>query len=186
MPNFQEKPATGVRYTMSSEAKIEKIECGRLIHHRHCLGESNYHLQFTPAFRRKVFLESEVRNMCRKLFYEKAKELSVALLAVEFGPDHCHLFVGNCRNYSVPDLTMYFKGYSSRFLRKDLNHVILQYIWGERFWSAGYFYESVGRVTSKKIKFYIERQQGKHWINLDHKNVAGFTPLQNTKLTDFL
>jgi hypothetical protein len=38
---------------------------------------------------------------------------------------------------------------------------------GKRFWSEGYFYESVGMVTSTAVKFYIERQQGKHWVHYD-------------------
>lgn len=38
--------------------------------------------------------------------------------ALEFGPDHVHLFVGNCKKYSVPQIAQYFKGVSSRELRK--------------------------------------------------------------------
>ncbi len=36
-------------------------------------------------------------------------------------------------------------------------------LWGSSFWSDGYFYESIGRVTSDAIEYYITRQQGKHW-----------------------
>ena len=43
-----------------------------------------------------------------------------------------------------------------------------QELWGGSFWSDGYFYESIGRVTSETMKFYIERQQGKHWIGIDY------------------
>ena len=38
---------------------------------------------------------------------------------------------------------------------------------GSSLWSDGYFYESVGRVTSSTVKFYIDRQQGKHWMHQD-------------------
>jgi len=31
-------------------------------------GESNFHLQFTPKYRRDVFLEEEVRALCRESF----------------------------------------------------------------------------------------------------------------------
>jgi len=152
---------------MGSVAKIENVKCGVLLRHRHCVGESNYHLQFTPNFRADVFLPSSVRMLCRQLFYQKAAELGIAVLAVEFGPDHCHLFVGNCRNYSVPQLVQYFKGFTSRVIRQQLWSVVSEYVWGERFWSEGYFYESVGRITSETVKFYIERQQGKHWTHVD-------------------
>ena len=39
----------------------------------------------------------------------------------------------------------------------------MAFLWGDSFWSDGYFYESIGRVTTDTIRFYIERQQGKHW-----------------------
>ena len=148
---------------MVSEAKVEKVECSRLLRNRHSVGESNYHFQFTPNFRGAAFLPKEVRNLCKKAFEEKALLLGVTIYCVNFGPDHCHLFVGNCRNYSVSDLVKHFKGYSAYILRKNLWKIVSQYVWGERFWSEGYFYESTGRVTSSSVKFYIERQQGKHW-----------------------
>jgi REP element-mobilizing transposase RayT len=148
---------------MVSVAKVEKVECSRLRRNRHSVGESNYHLQFTPNFRGTVFLPKEVRELCKQAFEQKAAQLGVVIYSVNFGPDHCHLFVGNCRKYSVEKLVHDFKGYSSYVIRKHLWPVISQYVWGERFWSEGYFYESTGRVTSQSVQFYIERQQGKHW-----------------------
>jgi REP element-mobilizing transposase RayT len=55
------------------------------------------------------------------------------------------------------------KGYSSRLIRKNLPEDVLPFLWGDSFWSDGFFYESIGRVTTETITFYIERQQGKHW-----------------------
>ncbi|MFH1222280.1 MAG: IS200/IS605 family transposase [Candidatus Micrarchaeota archaeon] len=151
---------------MSSETKIEKVD-GRFLRHRRCVGESNFHLQFTPNFRKDVFLPEEVRILCKQCFYQKAAELGIVVLAVNFGPDHAHLFIGNCRKYSAAQLAQYFKGYSSRVMRAQLWSSISPYLSGKRFWSEGYFFESVGRVTSESVKFYIERQQGKHWVHYD-------------------
>ena len=56
-------------------------------------------------------------------------------------------------------------------------------LWGDSFWSDGYFYESVGRVTSESVEYYIKRQQGKHWANVDfevHKK-----PPSQKSLNDF-
>jgi hypothetical protein len=43
------------------------------------------------------------------------------------------------------------------------------------FWSDGYFYESVGRVTSESVEYYINRQQGKHWANMDYEIYQKFS-----------
>lgn len=141
----------------------KEIACGELIRHAHCVGESNFHLQFTPAYRKRVFTELEVRETCRQALQGKAEQLGLAVFAVEFGPEHAHMFVGNCRKYSAAQLAHRLKGYSSFVVRRECKAELQQYLWGDKFWSEGYFYESVGSVTSAAIKFYIERQQGKHW-----------------------
>ena len=58
---------------------------------------------------------------------------------------------------------MRFKGASSRVIRRDYWRNVKKKLWGKKFWSAGYFAESIGRITSESIIYYIERQQGKHW-----------------------
>jgi REP element-mobilizing transposase RayT len=115
----------------------------------------------------------------------KAKQLGIALEAIEFGPDHVHLFVTNCRKHSVSSLAFHFKGSSSYFLRKHAWDEIRHMLWGSSFWSDGYFYESVGRVTSDSIKYYIERQQGKHWKGIDN-NDEEIVPIQHENQQPFL
>ena len=65
----------------------------------HAVGESNLHLQFTPAFRRAVFARPRVQELVRDYLLSKASELKVSVLAFEFGPDHLHLFVAGFKNY---------------------------------------------------------------------------------------
>lgn len=144
---------------------------------RHAFGGANFHLhllaiaptaymmqvlnklvQFTPKYRRAVFNDRKIARACRREFEHKAAELGITLYACEFGPDHVHLFVGNCKNYTVPKLAQHFKGASSRALRRNLWEHVMCYEWGASFWSDGYFYESIGRMTTESIKFYIERQ----------------------------
>ncbi len=135
---------------------------------RHCVGESNYHFQFTPKYRRDIFRDGVLKNACRASFKHIAERHGVVLLAVEFGPEHVHLFVGSCRRFSVSQLAQYFKGASSRELRMSHWDRVRKKEWGRALWSAGYFYESIGRVTSDAIEYYIERQQGKHWAETDY------------------
>ncbi len=134
---------------------------------RHASGGSNYLLQFTPKYRKAVFKYPKLRFFLKKCFEEKAEKLGVKLSTIEFGPDHVHLFVENCKNYSVSQLAFHFKGYSSWSVRKEFWDLLLERLRGKSFWSGGYFYESIGRVTEERVKFYIERQQGKHWMHLD-------------------
>jgi putative transposase len=139
----------------------------QLIYDRHSAGGSNYHLQFTPKYRKSVFRIRAVRKLIEALMRRKAHQLGVRIEAIEFAPDHVHLFVTNCRKYSVTELVNQLKGYSSWYVRRALPQDVSVYLWGDSFWSDGYFYESIGRVTSDTVTFYIERQQGKHWMHIE-------------------
>ena len=119
--------------------------------------ESALHLQFTPKKRRKVLLDRTVREECRKCFLQIARELGVVLHAVEFGPEHVHIFFSNWRRYSIAYLAQRFKGASSRWLRQRMPHRISKYMDTKAFWTCGYFYEIVGSVTARAREFYIMR-----------------------------
>ncbi len=134
-----------------------------LVSFNHAFGGWNYHLQFTPAFRRDVFRDEVLKEACAREAKRVADALGVELAAAEFGPDHWHLFVCKCKNYSAAKLAQRFKGATSRFLRKNFRERVREKLWGDRFWTQGYFAETVGRVTSETVRYYIERGQAKHW-----------------------
>ena len=145
----------------------------QIVHDRHSVGGSNYHLQFTPKYRRAVFRVRSVRKLVEALMRRKAHRLGIMIEAIEFGPDHIHIFVTNCRKHSVSTLAHHFKGFSSWYVRRALPEDIMLFLWGDSFWSDGYFYESIGRVTADTITFYIERQQGKHWNHTELDALQG-------------
>jgi putative transposase len=145
-------------------------------------------MQFTPKYRRPLFNYPEVQAVCRVMMEKKARTLGITIGAMEFGPDHVHLFLVGCKNYSASYLAGQLKGYVSYGLRKRCWNTIKRHLWGNHFWSDGYFFESVGRVTSDMVQFYIERQQRKHWQGDDYeyfkvRPTVGLT--DQTSLTDF-
>ena len=145
---------------------------------RHSLGGSNYHMQFTPKYRKPVFRNRKIRALVKAALKYKAHDLHVTIEALEFGPDHAHMFISNCQNYSVSKLAQYFKGFSSRMVRKHLPYDVMYYNNGSSFWSDGFFYESIGRVTSDMVRFYIERQQKKHWLRAKPEDFKAQMPIQ--------
>lgn len=155
---------------------------------RHCVGGWNYHMQFTPKYRRDVFERKEVREIVRMAFEDEARKMGVRIEVVEFGPDHVHLFVTGCRKIAADEIVGKLKGYSSWFIRKNYTKLIKRYRLGGSFWTDGYFCESIGRVTSTTVRFYIERQQKKHWMHEVHEapKDAGRVPkLRQVRLESF-
>jgi REP element-mobilizing transposase RayT len=129
----------------------------------HTVGETNLHLQFTPAYRRDIFREPLVRELTIAYLAERAQQMQVQLAAIDCGPDHLHLFVKNWKNWAVKVLAGQLKTYSSRKMRKGHSFLFSNKLWGKKFWSAGYFHRTVGAVTAETVKRYIAEGQKKHW-----------------------
>ena len=141
----------------------------RLARARHSFGGCNFHMQFTPKYRRQIFKYPKVQAICRELMEKKARKLGIRIGAMEFGPDHAHVFLVGCKNYSASYIAAQLKGFTSYGIRRRCWNTIKKHLWGSSFWSDGYFFESVGRVTSEMVEFYIERQQRKHWQGDDYE-----------------
>jgi putative transposase len=139
-----------------------------LVRSAHSLGEANFHLQFTSKYRRDVFCDGEVRRVCEESFRDTAARYGFAVHAVEFGPEHAHVFVGACKNRSVSELARLLKGASSRRIRMQCWGRLCGKLGGDSFWSDGYFYRSVGAATNEAIEFYVQHSQRKHWTAVDH------------------
>jgi putative transposase len=146
-------------------------------------GESNFHLIFTPKYRRDVFRDDEVRRACLESFARTCYELSIKMEACEFGPDHVHLFVSRCKNYSVPCMVQRFKGASAHRIRHELWERVKGKLWGDSFWSDGY-YRSVGSTTAEAVQYYVQNSQRKHWAQYDDYETRSQEKAQ-ARLTDF-
>ena len=137
-----------------------------LRHSAHTVGETNLHLQFTPAYRRDIFREPLARELTVAYLVERAQQLKVRVAAIDCGPNHIHLFVEDWKNYSIKDLARELKRYSSIKMRKGHSALFINKLWGKKFWSAGYFHRTVGVVTAETVRKYVKESQKKHWEQL--------------------
>ena len=137
-----------------------------LRHSAHTVGETNLHLQFTPAYRRDIFREPLARELTIAYLVERAQQLKVRVAAIDCGPNHIHLFIDDWKNYAIKDLARELKIYSSRNMRKAHSYIFSNKLWVEKFWSAGYFYRTVGVVTAETVRRYVKESQKKHWEQL--------------------
>ena len=132
------------------------------------VGESCLHLQLTPAYRRDIFADGNVRELTKVYFLEKSKKLGLLIAAMNFGPDHFHAFITNWKKYSVEKIANELKGFTSYMMRRFHKELFIDKLWGKKFWSEGYFYRTVGVVTREAVEFYIKNSQKKHWKAVDY------------------
>ena len=135
----------------------------------HAVGEFNYHIQLTPAYRREIFENEKVTKLVMAYLSSKADELKVKIVEIRGGPDHFHIFIANCKNIAPCKLIQYLKGFSSRMMRKNHLSLFRHLLWRDKFWSEGYFCRSIGATTTGAVEFYIKHSQDKHWTNVDYE-----------------
>jgi putative transposase len=133
----------------------------------HAVGEFNYHIQVTPAYRRKVMEDDRVDRLVKAYVTAKLDELRVQIVTMKGGPEHLHIFVANCKNIAPSELIRQLKGFSSRMMRKNHKKLFEHYLWGDKFWSEGYFCRSIGSTTTEAVEYYIEHSQDKHWVDYE-------------------
>lgn len=79
------------------------------------------------------------------------------IIELNIQKDHVHMLLQTNPRDSIAHAMHYLKGGSSRIIRKEFPE-LEEFLWGDSFWSDGYFAESVGKVNESIIKNYIKNQ----------------------------
>lgn len=123
---------------------------------------SKYHVVWIPKFR-KAFLKGKIKDLVEESLIEKSCKLNVEIIKLQVMPDHVHLFISIPVTLSICYVIRNLKGYSSYYVRKNLNLYKYKFFWGK-----GYFCESVGQISESTIKKYIDNQWRHYKPNSSH------------------
>ena len=131
------------------------MEKNGIRHSSHYTWRCQYHIVFTPKYRRKAIykeLRADIGYILRKLCEEK----KVEIIEAEACADHIHMLVSVPPHLSIAQFMGYLKGKSTLMIFD--RHANLKYKYGSRhFWSRGYYVDTVGR-NKKAIEEYIRNQ----------------------------
>jgi len=119
--------------------------------HRHV-----YHIIWTPKYRKRV-LRDNIAKRIEALLYQCAEVNHWEIHELNVRPDHVHILIQLPPSISVSKAVQYFKGGSSKVIREEFPD-LEEYLWGDSFWSDGYFSETVGQVNWDTIREYIQNQ----------------------------
>ena len=121
----------------------------------HTKWNCQYHIVFTPKYRRKAIynkLRKDIGRYLRRL----CDYQGVEIIEANACSDHIHMLVRIPPKYSVSEIVGYLKGKSSLMIFEK--HANLKYKYGNRhFWCRGYYVDTVGKNTAA-IKEYIQNQ----------------------------
>lgn len=109
-----------------------------------------YHIVFTPKYRRKVIYNKLCKDIGRYLI-RLCEYRGVEIVEANACSDHIHMLVKIPPKLSVSKFMRYLKGKSALMIFEE--HANLKYNYGNRhFWAEGYFVSTVGlnKNTIKK------------------------------------
>ena len=128
------------------------------------------HLYFVSKKRYKVFRKEKTREVCRKAFYESAERFGFIIRELGFGEEfsHVHMIVNVPSELSVKQTLQIFKSHSSSRVFTEIPNFLKRYP-NREFWSGWRYNGSVGPMTEKTVRNYIQKQ------DISQKTLADFS-----------
>lgn len=123
----------------------------------HVQYDLQYHLVWTTKYRYKV-LNGKIAERTRELIRQSCKSMDITIIKGAISKDHVHVLISCPPSISISKIVQQIKGKSSRVLLQEYKDLKRRYC-GQHLWASGYFCRSVGEITDKIIKEYIENQQ---------------------------
>ncbi len=128
-----------------------------VIYKRHNKSLLLYHLVFPLKYRRKALID-ESGSTLQEICFEISERYEIQFIEIGYESDHVHFLVQGVPSMSVTKIVRTIKSITARELFR-LHPEIKQFLWGGKFWTSGYYVNTVGLYGNKDvIKKYIENQ----------------------------
>ena len=125
----------------------------------HAVYKTEYHVVWTPRYRRNLFSQKGVKDYANKILHNIENiEDDIEVIQVNVRPDHIHMVVVIPPRVSVARTVQYIKTQSSGKIKSKFSF-LQKAIWGRSgIWSRGYCVSSVG-MSEKTILAYVTHQE---------------------------
>lgn len=118
-----------------------------------------YHLIFVCKYRKKLLVDKGVIEHVKRLSKEICEQHKVNIKYMEVDKDHIHYMIETIPNINLSDLVRTMKSYTTYHMWELYGNYLSKVFWKKKtFWTDGYFICSVGNVSEKTLKNYIENQ----------------------------
>ena len=123
----------------------------------HAIYKTEYHVVWTPRYRRKIFVPG-VRQYAQKLLKSlDGLDPDIEVLKVNIPLDHVHMVIVIPPRVSVADAIQFMKSQSGKLLKAKFPF-LENVMWGRSgIWSRGYCVSTVG-LNEKEILAYVDHQ----------------------------
>jgi len=123
-----------------------------------------YHLVCPVRYRRKAInksVEKTLVNVCE----EMAKRYEIHFLEIGTDNDHVHFLIQSVPTLSPKQIAQTVKSITAKEIFKQ-NPEVKKMLWGGKFWTSGYYINTVGLYGSKEMIQNYVKQQGNTYKQL--------------------
>ena len=138
------------------------------IHKSHNKSLLLYHFVCPIKYRRKV-LTAEVSSTFKDVCLKIEERYEIHFLEIGLDGDHVHFLIQSVPMNAPKKIIGAVKSITAKEIFR-LHPEVKQMLWGGRFWTSGYYVNTVGQYASEEvIKKYIQNQGKSKYTEL-HKN----------------
>lgn len=117
-----------------------------------------YHLIFVCKYRKRL-LNKEISEDIKQFSYDICQKHDVIIHKMETDKDHIHYMIETDATISISKIVNLMKSYTTYHLWRYHKEYLSRHFWKENtFWTDGYFVCSIGNVSEKQLRKYIENQ----------------------------
>lgn len=131
-----------------------------LVKERTSVYDFSFHLVFVTKYRKAIFTTEKMRTDMKNILLDIAKNNDVEVNSLEITPDSVHMLISFKPKYAASSIVKALKGASARAWFKQYP-ATKELLWKGHLWSPSFFMSTVGNVSEKIVKKYIEDQMKK-------------------------
>jgi len=120
-----------------------------------------YHLVCPVKYRRKV-LTTEVEDGLKEICIEIEKRYEIGYLEIGADEDHVHFLIQTIPNLSPSSIVQTTKSITAKEIFRQFPKV-KQMLWGGKFWTSGYYINTVGYYGNEQIISEYVKNQGRSY-----------------------
>lgn len=116
-----------------------------------------YHIIFTCKYRKKLLIR--YGEDVKQIMYDICKRYDFYIKEMEVDKDHIHMMISSVPKISPLQIVRVLKQQSTiQMWRRYASELKKQYWKENTLWTDGYFCSTIGEVSSKTLKHYIQNQ----------------------------
>lgn len=117
------------------------------------------HIIFVCKYRKKLFHNNRILHKVKQLSFDTCNRHDINIQTMETDEDHIHYMINYNPTMSVSRIVNLIKSYVTFHIWKSEQAELKKEFWKEKtFFTDGYFSCSIGNVSEKQLKKYIDNQ----------------------------